>query len=329
MRLVSYLIRFFCVSILAQGIFISASMAEGIGRHSFKVDGVNLSAELMAIYLGDFENARLSQESAAFSMLFSNYVRSFGSICPHQLPENKIEIMDKQCVREQYSVNGYGLQTGPKTCVQYQDVKTGIYADPVFYKTSKDLSDNLIKELFSDAMNNGDITGSRRLTDELFGLQDDIPKIINLNGCKSLGLARFAQNMLHFAMRLPALKLDGEPKLSDVLPSPGREFKANSTNFVALIDDLIAENARGWMMNRYNQGSVTEVEITKKDNEGRPIWVKSNYTFNAMGNLTQGTVYLTFERNLPACLFFSDAPNTCRRASRAIVNRFETGQYGN
>jgi len=93
-------------------------------------------------------------------------------------------------------------------------------------------------------------------------------------------------------------------------------------NYAKLVEDLIEENARTWMINRFVSGSVTSVSIA-------PNELQAHYLFNGFNGRSDGSVMITFMDGLPECLYFFDFPNTCKSPSRRVVTAYAQGEYKN
>lgn len=78
--------------------------------------------------------------------------------------------------------------------------------------------------------------------------------------------------------------------LNDVIVSKVVELKVEDINLVKLIDDLIIENLKGWMMNCYLQGNVYGVKVVLVDSVGCFKVVFVNYWFNLLGGVMMGVV---------------------------------------
>ncbi len=98
------------------------------------------------------------------------------------------------------------------------------------------------------------------------------------------------------------------------------------TDYARLMDDLVMEQSRVWMMNRYQAGSITGVQVDK-GGDGRARTVQASYAFSSVGKAARGSVRLTLEDGLPKCLYFSDFPETCRTANKRISAAYEDGEY--
>lgn len=55
--------------------------------------------------------------------------------------------------------------------------------------------------------------------------------------------------------------------------------------------------------------------------------ISAKYTYRGMGGAATGSVRLDFANGEPECLYFFDAPTSCRKASRRIVNAYLDGTY--
>jgi hypothetical protein len=103
-------------------------------------------------------------------------------------------------------------------------------------------------------------------------------------------------------------------------------FDSDKLSLEELIDDLIIENSQGWMINRYISGSVSNIRRIGRSKGGSGS-ATANYAFYSIDKRETGTVTLTFSNDLPTCLYFFDAPQTCRHPSRRVINKYEKGQY--
>jgi len=118
----------------------------------FSAKGLNYETELTALYLGDFAHSRLQRDGHDFDFLFGNYLKAFARRCSAYLPPNKVEMTRPECVREQYTVNRYGVRTGPPTCVEYRQVGTGLYADPDLYAAQQKVEVEVGRNMMRDAV---------------------------------------------------------------------------------------------------------------------------------------------------------------------------------
>ncbi len=301
---------------------------------SFSTEGLNLETELKAIYLGDFANARLERSDHIFLSALGSYLYAFGNRCKAYLPKNRVQMTKPVCVREQYQVNGWGVKVGPSTCVEYERRGTGVYADRALYSVHQRLdaeaAQNMVRDTFGALLGRGGgnpMGGAVGVIDAANTVGNDMTRLLQINSCSSAGLKRFQENMRRFGDGLAPLRLPGNPTLTSASPKPTSAKVTGSANYTKLVDDLIAENSRGWMMNRYSRGSATNVRVTSRDSSGRPAMITSDYVFSGFNGRSRGSVRIEFRKGLPHCMYFFDYPNTCRSPSRRIVTAFENGSY--
>jgi hypothetical protein len=76
-------------------------------------------------------------------------------------------------------------------------------------------------------------------------------------------------------------------------------------DYTRLLNELVAANARGWVVNRYQAGSISD-PIVSHDPQGTQ----------------RGRVTVTFNDGSPDCMYFSDAPDTCRAPATGVVSAF-------
>ena len=284
------------------------------------------------MYLGDFAHTRLGRDSLELDTLFGSYLSAFARRCSDYLPANKVEMTRTECAREQYRVNQYGAQVGASTCIEYRQVGTGLYADPDLYAAQKQVdaaaSGNMLRETFRGMAGNNPMGAAQHAMDATSSVGSDMDSLLRMNTCASPGLKRCQENMMRFALAKPPLHLAGGETLASIAPSkpsPGAPFK--DSNYTKLLEDLVAEHSRAWMMNRYVGGSVSAVTVSSRDELGRPAKIVGQYLFDGFNGRSRGSVTLQFADGLPECLYFSDFPTTCRAPSRRIIAAYENNRY--
>ena len=270
-------------------VFAANAQATALKPDSLVAKGLNYETELTGIYLGDFKNARLERASAALSVIFDRYLDSFAKYCSAYLPENKVEMTVKKCDTEQVTTNGWGVETD-RHCVSWTDVGTGLYAEPVLYSSSKRLNAKLELKMVSQALAGSDPFASRSMVDDAVALGNDMESLIRNNGCSSPALKRFQENLYRFVEDKPPLLLPHKDTLASVRNISKANFKTENINLSKLIDDLVIENSRSWMMNRYESGSVTDVQLTHTNSDGSPNTVAASYRFQSFNGPANGTV---------------------------------------
>jgi hypothetical protein len=165
----------------------------------------------------------------------------------------------------------------------------------------------------------------QQLTDQVVAVGTEMQTLIHINACGSAGLRNFQSNLIRFANGDDPVKFAGAVA-SGPAPSATAGAPAKDTNYTRLLDDLVAANARGWMMNRYQPGSITD-PIVSHDPLGRPVRVMAQYSYAGMQGTQRGRVTVSFKDGAPDCLYFSDAPDSCRLPAAGVVSAYEKNAY--
>ena len=288
------------------------------------VSGLNYESEATAIYLGDFANARLEPEGNKYTFLLNDFIDAYSKKCDAYLPADKVALTRERCVQETVTRNGFGVETN-RYCSQYVTEKTGFFADPDLHRISKALEKKVSREIIGSIIPQpGTDAGAtaRRLTDIALAGNGDMARLLAQNSCTSPGLKHFQANLERFGTNQTPLKLASKATLASVRGSDGPYVPSD---YGKLIDALIAKNAQGWAFNRYIRGSVSGVNIGATP-DGRPAMINARYRFSQLGQPNNGSVRVTFENGRPACLYFFDAPRTCRIPSPGVVTAYEKGE---
>lgn len=301
---------------------------------SFSAKGLNYEKELTGLYLGDFEHLRLERDSIEFSTIFGSYLNAFARQCKAYLPPNQVEITRLQCVEWQQPVNVYGAPVGPSTCIEYQEVGTDLYADPDLYAALRRVdaaaSSNLVGSTLRGLLEKNAMGTALQAMDAMTSVGNDMALLLRMNKCASPGLKRFEQNMKRFALGQPGLHLEGGQTLASIGPArPSKGVPFKDSDYTRVLDDLIMDNSRAWMINQYARGSVRDVKVTSRDRLGRPAKIFGRYKYDGVKGRAQGSVIVQFADGIPQCLYFFDNPNTCRSPSRRVITAYENGSYQN
>ncbi|MFN7937102.1 MAG: hypothetical protein U0R19_27510 [Bryobacteraceae bacterium] len=290
----------------------------------FTAAGLENEPAVVHLYRGEFDQVGLSRSSLQFGELFSGYLRAYGSRCDAHLPPNKVELMRSVCTREQYVENGLGQKVSGPTCIESKDVGTGVFADPVLHAAREQLG----RMTNPQGLPNGLRVGPGMMADvqtmalEVRRINSDMQRLVALNGCATAPLKRFETNLIAYSEGKPGVVAAAQPAQASVVTAPFVE-----SNYTKLIDDLIAEQARSWALNRFVTGSTKQVFVQGRDEYGRPSMISANYSYRGMGGAAPGSVRLDFANGEPECLYFFDAPTSCRKASRRSVNAYLEGAY--
>jgi hypothetical protein len=307
------------------------TQADALTPGALHTDTLNYGGDLKKLYVGDFEHVRFARDGTELSMLVSSYMTAYSQDCSESLPKNKVEIMKQECAHEAWMVNGYGVeQPGSRHCTAYRTVGTGRYADPQVYDLQKHLDSATAGSMAGDMLNavkqGGDLSsGVKKMTDVAIYAGSDTSHLLQDNGCSSPRTMRLQANMIRFGWGKEPIRMPGgAAAVAEADASAGRPSKEQ--NYSRLLDDLIVEESKAWMMNRYQQGSVRTGEIMR-DEEGRPGEVRAVYSYMGLGKVFQGNVRLTFRDAMPDCLYFSDSPAACRAPSPRIISAYRKHRY--
>ncbi len=312
----------------------AASKPASSGPAHFSAAGLNNEDDLLRIYSGDFQSVRLDRSGNEFMMIISSYMNDYATDCKQFLPADKVEITKQVCTQTSTLVNGYGNPVGATTCVSYETVGTGLYADPQLYDAVKDVDAKAAAHMLGDMV--GMMTGKgshaanpltmpQQMTDQLVAVGDEMRGVIHVNACGSTGLRNFQSNLIRFANGETPVKYAGAVATAAV-PGSAAGGPAKDADYTRLLDDLVAANARGWMMNRYQTGSISD-PIVQRDPLGRPVRITAQYSYAGMQGTQRGRVTVSFKDGSPDCLYFSDNPDSCRLPAAGVVSAYEKNAY--
>ncbi|EAZ80542.1 hypothetical protein [Algoriphagus machipongonensis] len=289
-------------------------------------DGLYFAEFYDYIYRGHFEHVELAREDQLFLMIYSKYLRTFGATCPDQLPENKVEIMDLICVTEEVTTQN-GMETS-RVCVEYERVGSGIFADPELYAAQLRLEKEQASDFFPKTLemlsDPNSIGNSLDMVHKSKGLLGDMERFFILNPCESEALKQFERNLMNYALNQESDRLEGVSKYQQMKESGG---PTGAQDFTKLLDNLVKDQARTWVFNKYQAGSISDVAIQSKDQSGRPKIIQANYKFSGFMGNSQGWVRVLFENGLPECIIFYDYPENCKTPNSGIVSDYAEGGY--
>ncbi len=302
----------------------SSNAAGSLSRSSFNTAGLANAEVLTNLFTGDFEKIEFGRDDMMFSVIFQNYLDGCARHCAAQLPADKVEMTRQECATEQVTRNGYGTEVG-RSCVEWRTVGRGLYADPRLYgalnqNDAQNIGNNL-RSMFQMMASGNPLGKATQFASSAESYQNDMEQLVQLNACGNAAMKRFEANLVRFAQGKQPIRLDGESSAA-LAALPFRE-----SNYGRLAEDLIAEDATKWAFNRFVAGSVSDVSVTSRDESGRPMKVFGRYRFQGMNGPASGTFELAFNDGTPECLYFSDAPSTCRNVSRRLAAEYTRGKY--
>ena len=295
---------------------------------SFKAGGLINEPSLAAIYRGDFSQSSIDHEGPLLQAVMHSYLTSFAQRCSAYLPANKVEMMTQECATERVTTNGWGVETS-RYCIEWFDKPTGLFADPELYAAKNQLertqAADAFRSVFQMFTTGNPIGTAMEMVSQVQGARDDMARAVEMNACGGPGLKRFGENLRRFALNLTPLKLEGQPASSPAPPSRAPALPADQ-NFVRLVDDLIVDQSRSWVVNKYQSGSVGSANVVSRDVQGRPSRIEATYSFVGLNGPAAGSLVITFVDGAPNCIYFFDSP-ACRAPGRAIVAAYLDGRY--
>jgi len=300
----------------------------GLTRTSFTATGLANEKLLTNFFIGDFVNIDMERSDVLFMSLYQSYLIAYGRRCDAYLPSNKVEIKQNVCAREDVKVDRYGNRVGAGTCAEYRLEGTGIYADPVLYAAKEQSGDEVgvdaIRQAFRTMSGKNPLGAALNTLGATQTMAKDMSTLVRVNACNSPGLKRFQENLMLFALGKQPIRISGG---SGAVPAPARpspEMLSKNQNFTKLMEDLVLDQSKTWIMNRLVNGSVSNVVVSSRDAEGRPAKVTGSYLFNGQ---RRGSVTISFSSGLPECMYFFDFPSTCRTPNRRVVEAYANGAY--
>ena len=322
------------VGFLTVGAYLNDGNGDGVGHVRvyeniatdpvYSAKGLQFEVTLTNIFRGDFLNIPFDRDESIFVILFDAYIKAYANYCESSLPSNKIELTEQVCdgKREIVTRDGFGSVVSRRwECMRWKTEPTGLYASPEMYNAKLVIESlqayDITRNLFDPEFLIG--TASSMLVDSQ-AAEADMITLLKMNSCLSPGLMRFQENLRLFAINKQPIRLGGKSNESVLSKNP-------NSHLLKLVDDLVFESSKEWLMNKYQLGSVSNVTVLSRDGQGRPSEIKTKYLFRGFSGQGVGTVRVTFNGGLPECLYFFDFPHECRTADRRIVTEYANGSY--
>lgn len=298
-----------------------------IAQHAtLQTEEIQEKDELLNIYYGQFQNLSMLPGTLSFDLFLQSYVYEKARKCAAYLPEDKIELTYEECAEEYVESNGYGVEIS-RTCVRWRTVKTGLYTTPELHsamKSNKGASQNNTAKTMVEMLNGADpFQYARNTVRTSKTIKSDIALLFMNNDCDGKGLKVFETNLLNLTYGRKGVTTHYVPsKTTDI-----RAVDYGNQDYRALAEDLIYDQSKGWLLNRYIANSATNVTISNKDQEGKPEIITANYSYTGIGGKLNGWVKITFNKGLPYCLYFHDNPRACNPAAKHIIKKLKKNQY--
>jgi hypothetical protein len=295
-----------------------------ITRSSFTAKGLHREDDLTDLFVGNFADVTFDRGSLVFSQLFEMYLEAYSHHCGGYLPANKVEMTTQVCNDGPDPLPMPGQPPPlPHPCMSWRTVSLG-YADPALYAAKRQSDAGQAANQLKDIV--GSMKNLMRPAIDIAEVTADTDALVRLNACVGPGLRRFQENLARFSLGKQPLLLPGSPP--PVTPSAQPPGVLADSDYNRLLEDLIADQARTWAMNRYVPGSTSRV-IVAHDPTGAASKIMARYLFSSplSSGRAQGSVTVSFTDGMPQCIFFSDAPNSCQPPNRRIVAKYASGGY--
>jgi hypothetical protein len=313
----------------------SAPKGAQLTADSFTAHGLTLQDTLTKLYTGDFLGIDFDRNDPKFNGIFDQYLVAYSRHCEQALPADKVEMTKRECdsVDTTEVWQGATLISRNSHCNNPHTVHVG-WAKPALYSAKKEVDRQRAGDTGRElSVMAGGIPKQTLVSDMMAKLaaaraaSSDMDALVQMqNGCKSVGLERFEDNLRLFALNKQPIRLDGSTG-SDGAVTPGTPFK--DQNYTRLMTELVEDDAQKWgALAKYVPGGVGSASVTSRDDQGRPSKIVSSYVWaNFLGGKTQGSVTLTFTDGLPDCFTYSETPTVCHAANRKIVAAYAKNGY--
>lgn len=274
--------------------------------------------------MGNFADVTIDRGSLVFSQLFEMYLEAYSRHCSAYLPANKVEMTTQVCAEEPAPYRPPSEPAPlPHACSAFRTVSLG-YADPALFAAKRQLDAQQGANQLKDIV--GSMKNLMRPAVDVAQVAADADGLFRLNACGGAGLRRFQDNLVLFAKGNQPILLPGAPP-----PAAPKVLSAGEladSDYNRFLEDLIADQARTWALNRYLPGSTSQM-IVAHDPTGRPSMIRAKYLFSSplKSGRTQGSVNVSFTDGMPNCIYFSDAPSNCQTPDRRIVAKYSSGGY--
>ncbi len=299
---------------------------------SLKVDGLQNAKFFRTIYAGQGPASGLSRSNFLFAKAFLTYLVTFGQSCQEALPRNRVQMTHRECASEAvYRVTNYGPYGGwyshtETECERWEDVnyKPAAFADPRAWAAQQgaekfaevSMVQETLKKVFVNPLSPFSMMGDIVISKQT--MEQDVPALIQENSCNSKALTRLQENMTRLATDQDPLHLPGYQ------PDRVHTTQAAALDVTRLAGDLVRADATGWMLNKYQGLNGAEI-VGEPDGEGRPRRIHA--TYGQQGFTNEGSVNITFSDGVPSCLYFADAPTTCKTPDPDVMKRYGFGEY--
>lgn len=281
---------------------------------SLSTAGLANEEVVTALFRGEFETLDIKREELLFNAIFEGYLRAYATRCREHLPADRVQMTRQECDAWQVWKNGWGVEVGGRECTHWVTVGLGLWADPDLYAALEELTRVTAADQARQAWR---LIAGRDNPLAMAGTAEaaaqDMVALLRTNGCTGAGVRRFEKNLRLFALNEQGARLAGAAKNLGSLAE---------RDFAGLVEELVADQAQGWALHRFIGGSVGDVVVAKRDAAGRPAKIEASYLYQGFNGESRGSVNITLIDGWPDCMYFFDAPGTCRSPNRRIVTAY-------
>lgn len=294
---------------------------------SINTDGLYNAEFIDNIFIGHFEDLEIKNDDEFLLMFFGGYLNTYGKQCDAFLPKEKVKIMKQVCQRESVTTNGLGVETS-RYCIEWDWEWTGLYARKELYQAKMKLqskfSQKAVINTIEKMTNPNAVGNSVDLMHKAKAFNYDMDKILKLNPCDSKSLRRFEENLIAFSENKEGIRMKEESKYKKIKDIGG---PTDPQNLKKLINDLVLDQSKTWVANKYIANSISRISTTSKDNKNRPIEITAYYDFSSFFGKQNGWVKIVFNNGLPKCIYFHDYPKNCKTPKASIINDYALNKY--
>jgi len=333
-KLISYLWHFLIILLLHINAAFGQSQHSDLRPSSLKVKGLDNEKLLLKLYVGNFSGIKFNSDETRNSLILLSYLQSYNNYCYNSLPPDKVELKQQVCRQWYVTKNGWGQEIS-RSCTAYRTEGTGVFASPKMYRAKLQFENRLTEDALhrisqwmaqsqsnpmSGVMHNIDMVKFR------LSIQRDMNYLMEAHPCKSPELMHFQENLRLYILGKEPIRLDYDKAL---FAGPKPPAAPKNQNYSELLEDLVYQESKSWMMNQYVRGSISDVSISSTDQAGYPSRVMAKYIFKGGFNSKKfrGSVTVTFDSGIPECLYFFDFPNRCRPPNANVVAAYSQGDY--
>ena len=178
---------------------------DALTSSSFSAKGLHHEEDLTDLFIGNFADISFDRGSAAFSVLFEQYLEAYARHCDAYLPANKVAMTRQECADAPSLPGQSDVHYGPSECGSWRTVSMG-NADPALYAAKTQLNDEQRPNMLKDLLSSKNPLGAAKDTLQITG---DMDALVQINACNGGGLRRFQENLVLYSKGKEPIVLPG------------------------------------------------------------------------------------------------------------------------